>query len=105
MKKPVIWVSFFALLGFILINSASISAHGNESAHANELHAPVQIGLRENGGLALTRHEVADLVSQAQEIEEARSFIKFSLLLIFVFLVIWLFWPKKHVEINTQQRQ
>lgn len=105
MKKLVIWASFFAVLGFIFINSASVSAHGDENTANEALHAPVQIGLREGEGLALTRHEVADLVHQVQKNEEARSFIKFSLLLIFVFLVISLFWPKKRVEINTRQKQ
>lgn len=102
----------YSFLGAVLLMSlcaGTIFAHGGEGASEGALHPETQIGM---SGAAvgadalatssgMTREEVAALIQDIQEPEEARSLIKLTLLALAIAGVIQLYSPRK-LPVNSE---
>lgn len=101
-------MSIYSLLTGTLIAYASIVgvayASGTHSEAPDALHPVTQIGLPDSAlghgesvmaTSGLSREEVSALVADTMATEERRSIVKFILLSLFIFVLIWLFYTPR----------
>lgn|SRR3989344_5993586 len=110
MKILTIFLIIFLTILATLSAGVLVYAHGEDGGPSDEaLHEATQIGLpgaKEGhaGGkevqAGLTRTEIADLVHDEQDAENARSGIKIILLVLLLAIVLFLFYPKKPLLVS-----
>ena len=83
------------IVSMLIMPAAAVLAHGEEELND---HFPTQIGadnsFRFDASEKLSREEVSLSVSPALRQEDTRASIKFIILVLLLYVVCWLFFPK-----------